>query len=413
MMGPEETPGQVDGTALAANCVLFGRLLRRAGLPVVPEQTRLFTRVLGTIGFSHKNDVRAAGRIIFVRRRDDRVLFDEAFEQFWRRQSATSELAGRLPRIRQGERPPGGLDLSREAGGGQEREPMTAVMAREASTTELLRTADFGELTPEEERDAQRMLAALRPRLPLRPARRGVLSRTGVRPAMRRMLRRSLTTGGQSLVWRWLERTRRPRPIVLICDISGSMERYSRFMLRFAHALARSGAPLEVFVFGTRLTRITRQLRTRSADEALRRVSHTVVDWSGGTRIGESLRQLNLRWVRRTVRSGAVVLLVSDGWERGDPRTLATEMARLRRSCHRLVWLNPFASREGFQPTTLGLQAALPHVHHFLPCASVASLERLGELLGGMGKGERGGDVVGRVWSGGARGTGNREREEL
>jgi uncharacterized protein len=160
------------------------------------------------------------------------------------------------------------------------------------------------------------------------------------------------------------------------------MERYSRFMLRFAHALQRSGAPVEVFVFGTRLTRITRQLRVRSPDAALRRVADRVVDWSGGTRIGESLRQLNRRWVRRTVRSGAIVLLMSDGWERDDPAVLAREMATLRRSCHRLIWIDPLAAREGFEPATAGLQAALPHVDEFVPAASVASLAALAERLG-------------------------------
>jgi uncharacterized protein with von Willebrand factor type A (vWA) domain len=200
------------------------------------------------------------------------------------------------------------------------------------------------------------------------------------------MLRRSLSTGGQPLTWGWLERHRRPRPVALICDISGSMDRYSRFLLRFAHSLARCGAPLEVFVFGTRLTRITRQLRVRSAEEALHRVAHAVVDWSGGTRIGESLRQLNQRWVRRTIRSGAIVLLVSDGWERGDPELLGREMARLQRACHRLIWLDPLAARADFTPATLGLRAALPYVDFFLPCASVASLERLGELLGSLGR---------------------------
>jgi uncharacterized protein with von Willebrand factor type A (vWA) domain len=190
-----------------------------------------------------------------------------------------------------------------------------------------------------------------------------------------------MSTGGEALRWRWLRRTERPRPIVLVCDISGSMERYSRFMLRFAHALQRSGAPLEVFVFGTRLTRITRQLRVRSPDAALRRVAEKVVDWSGGTRIGESLHELNRRWVRRTIRSGAVVLLVSDGWERGDPALLAREMATLRRSCHRLLWIDPLAARPGFEPTTVGLQAALPFVDELVPAASVASLEELAGRL--------------------------------
>jgi uncharacterized protein with von Willebrand factor type A (vWA) domain len=367
---------------------VFGRLLRRAGLAVDPDQTRTFTQALGLLGVERKGDVRAAGRAIYVRRREDRPTFDEAFELFWRRRAYGSALAGRLPRLVQSERRPGGLDLSADTGlGAERRAPVEILVPRGSSSVERLRLADFGELTAAEERDALRMISALRPRLPLRPARRGREGRHGGRLAMRRMLRRSLATGGQPLAWRWIRRTRRPRPIILICDISGSMERYSRFLLRFAHALARSGAPVEVFVFGTRLTRITRQLRVRSADEALRRVAHTVVDWSGGTRIGESLRELNLRWARRTIRSGAVALLVSDGWERGDPALLEREMARLNRNTHRLVWLDPLASRAGFEPLTQGLVAALPHVDEFLPCANIASLERLAVVLGGVKQG--------------------------
>lgn len=383
-MSEPDAPPALDGEALAANCIVFGRLLRRAGLAVDPDQTRTFTRALVLLGVARKGDVRAAGRAIYVRRREDRPTFDEAFELFWRRRAYGSALAGRLPRLVQSARRPGGLDLSAETGLGVERrEPVEILVPRGSSSVERLRLADFGELTAAEERDALRMISALRPRLPLRPARRGRVGRHGGRLALRRMLRGSLATGGQPLAWRWIRRTRRPRPIILICDISGSMERYSRFLLRFAHALARSGAPVEVFVFGTRLTRITRQLRVRSADEALRRVAHTVLDWSGGTRIGESLRELNLRWARRTIRSGAVALLVSDGWERGDPALLEREMARLNRNTHRLVWLDPLASRAGFEPLTQGLVAALPHVDEFLPCANIASLERLAVVLAG------------------------------
>jgi hypothetical protein len=240
---------------------------------------------------------------------------------------------------------------------------------------------DFALLTEVEARDAHAMLEALRPKLAMRKSRRPATDRRGHRPAMRAMLRLALATGGEALRWRWIRRSERPRPIVLICDISGSMKRYSRFMLRFAHALQRSGAPLEVFVFGTRLTRITRQLRTRSPDAALRLVSEKVVDWSGGTRIGASLHELNRRWVRRTVRSGAVVLLVSDGWERDDPGLLAREMATLRRSCHRLLWIDPLAARPGFEPATVGLRAALPNVDELVPAASVASLEELASRL--------------------------------
>ena len=373
----------VDGVAFTANVTLFARVLRRAGLDVEPGQTATFLRALALLGFDRRGDVRAAGRAIFVRRCEDGPVYDAAFDLFWRRRGSGGNLDGRLPRISQRERGASG-EPPPEDGGTSSDEMVTTVRPGSSSPREVLRTADFATLTPEESRDAQAMLEALRPRLPLRRSRRSRVGRGGHRPAARNMLRHALATGGEALRWRWLRRTTRPRPIVLVCDISGSMERYSRFMLRFAHALQRSGAPVEVFVFGTRLTRITRQLRVRSPDAALRRVADRVVDWSGGTRIGESLRQLNRRWVRRTVRSGAIVLLMSDGWERGDPAVLAREMATLRRSCHRLIWIDPLAAREGFEPATAGLQAALPHVDEFVAAASVASLAALADRLGGL-----------------------------
>jgi hypothetical protein len=376
-------PAALDGVVFTANVARFARVLRRAGLDVEPGQTSTFLRALALLGFDRRGDVRSAGRAIFVRRREDGPIYDAAFDLFWRRQGSRGSLGSRLPRITQresgasGERPPEDRDSASD-------ETVTAVRPGSATEREVLRTADFASLTAEETRDAQAMLEALRPRLPLRRSRRSRIGRAGHRPAGRDMLRHALAAGGEALRWRWLRRTTRPRPIVLVCDISGSMERYSRFMLRFAHALQRSGAPVEVFVFGTRLTRITRQLRVRSPDAALRRVADRVVDWSGGTRIGASLRQLNRRWVRRTVRSGAIVLLMSDGWERGDPDLLAREMATLRRSCHRLIWIDPLAAREGFEPTTAGLRAALPHVDEFVPAASVASLAALAERLGDL-----------------------------
>jgi uncharacterized protein with von Willebrand factor type A (vWA) domain len=374
-------PAPVDGEILLANVARFGRVLRRAGLDVDSGQIATFARALTLLGFDRRGDVRAAGRAIFVRRREDGRLYEAAFDLFWRRRVQPSGLSERLPRLRQDERREQPADPAKEGAAGVE-ELVAGVRPGAASLTEQLRTADFGGLTADEVRDAQAMIEALRPRLPVRRARRSRSARSGHRPAARAMLRHALGTGGEALRWRWLRRTDRPRPIVLVCDISGSMERYSRFMLRFAHALQRSGAPLEVFVFGTRLTRITRQLRTRSPDAALRRVAEKVVDWSGGTRIGESLHELNRRWVRRAVRSGAIVLLVSDGWERGDPALLAREMGTLRRSCHRLLWIDPLAARPGFEPTTVGLQAALPFVDELVPAASVASLEELAVRLG-------------------------------
>jgi hypothetical protein len=363
---------------LTANLVTFGRILRRAGLDVTPESTRLFAEAIATVGVDRKAAVRAAGRSIYVRRREDRPLFDRAFGLFWRRHAPTGSDGPDLPRLVQDEIEPPTFPAA-DPGPGSDMDPVpTLAEPSLASEAERLRHADFGSLTPEELREAIAMLAALRPALPLRPSRRWRLRRhRGQRPATSRMLRAALGIGGETVKWAWLRHPRRPRPLVLICDISGSMERYSRLMLRFAHVMAQSGAPVEVFVFGTRLTRITRELRIRDPDSALNRVGQTVVDWNGGTRIGESLRELNRRWVRRAIRSGAVVLIVSDGWERGDPALLSAEIARLRRSCHRLLWLDPLMSQPGFAPEVQGLRAALPHVDALLPCGSVASLEDL------------------------------------
>lgn len=369
--------------ALTANLVAFGRLLRRAGLGATAEQTRTFGRALALVGFDRKAVARAAGRSVYVRRREDRETFDRAFELFWQRH-APLDGAPLLPRIRQEHRRPPTFPAPappKQEGALDER-PARATPAA-ASDLERIRHSDFATLTADETRDAYAMLAALRPALPVRPSRRWLTERgRGRRPARAPVLRRALGTQGEPLRWYGQVHPRRPRPLVLVCDISGSMERYSRLLLRFAHTLAQSGAPVEVFVFGTTLTRITRLLRTRDPDEALRRVGGTVVDWSGGTRIGESLRELNRRWVRRTVRSGAVVLICSDGWECGDPAVLAAETARLRRSCHRLLWLDPLAGQQGFAPEVAGLRAALPHVDALLPCATVASLEALAERLG-------------------------------
>ncbi len=379
-----------EGAALGRNAVWFGRLLHQAGLAADPACTRLFLRALLQLGLHRKADIKAAGRAIFVQRREERATYDTAFEIFWRRRGEGEGIGRGLPRLRQGERRETGSQGPGGDPGGDTVELSRPATIRGPSDRESIRTADFAGLTADEARDAEAMLESLRPRLPRRPARRARVARQGHRPAARTMLRRALASGGEALEWHWLRRTTRPRPIVLVCDISGSMERYSRFLLRFGHALQRSGAPVEVFVFGTRLTRITRELRIRSPDAAIRRVADRVVDWSGGTRIGESLRTLNRRWVRRTIRSGAIVLIVSDGWERGDPDLLAREMATLRRACHRLLWLDPLSSRPGFEPATVGLRAALPHVDALVPCGSVASLEELADRMGRWADGQMG-----------------------
>ncbi|OGN83436.1 MAG: hypothetical protein A2X23_04605 [Chloroflexi bacterium GWC2_73_18] len=389
-------PAAVDGGALVANAIDFGRLLRRAGIGADAGSTRDFLRALALIGFDRRDEVKAAGRAVFVRRHDEIAIYDAAFDLFWRRRASGLPGPG-LPMAvirRRPDRRGAGLDAGNEPEVTGDKTLLSVAVAT-ASAAELLRTVDFARLSPAEEREAAAMIEALRPALPVRRTRRGEPAPRGVRPASRAMLRRALATGGAPVEWLWVRRRVQPRPIVFICDISGSMERYSRFLLRFAHALGRAGARTESFVFGTRMTRITRQLRHRDVDAALARVAASVVDWSGGTRIGQALRELNVRWARRTIRSGAVVIVVSDGWERGDPAVLAEEMARLQRSCWRLIWLDPLAGTPGFAPLTAGLRAALPYVDDFLPCHDVASLERFAALLADLPPRRRGG---GRDW---------------
>jgi hypothetical protein len=199
---------------------------------------------------------------------------------------------------------------------------------------------------------------------------------------LRRTLRRSLRHGGEILEWARREPRRKPRPLVVICDISGSMERYTRLLLHFVYGLTQGlGQRVEAFAFGTRLTRLSRHLRERDIERALSGVSRAVVDWAGGTRIGDSLKSFNYEWGRRVLGGGAVVLIISDGWDRGEPEVLAHEMDRLRRSCHRLVWLNPLLGSAEYEPLTRGMQAALPYVDDFLPVHNLASLESLARHL--------------------------------
>ncbi len=253
------------------------------------------------------------------------------------------------------------------------------------SQGEVLRHREFDRMTPAELREAERLVDLLVPRLERRRTRRYELHSHGRRLAPRAMFRQNLGTGGQLVSWVWRRQIREPRSLVVLCDISGSMERHSRLLLRFVQALsAASEVRTESFVFGTRLTRVTRLLRDRDRDRALARVADSVNDWAGGTRIGESFRTFNQTWARRSLRTSGVVIVVSDGWDRGDPALVASETARLRRNCHRLVWLNPLAGTPGYQPLAGGMRAAYPYIDDFLPAGTVASLERLGEILGGV-----------------------------
>ena len=400
----------IDGRRLLAESVGFGRALRAAGLAVDMGAAIDFARALGLVDLGRRDQVHDAGGAVFVHRRDDREVYDRVFAQFWRRRGRKltpgrpdAPVNPDLEREEDGE--PGASDEAAEG-----RDATLAEIARLGvqvlddadvasdldgetispdaySKGEVLRHRDFDRMTASELRDAERFVDLLRPRLESRRTRRHELHPHGRRLAPRAMYRRNLATG-ELTEWVWSRAIREPRQLVVLCDISGSMERHSRLLLRFVQALAReNGVRTESFVFGTRLTRVTRVMKDRDRDRALARVADTVTDWAGGTRIGESFRQFNHQWARRTLRSSGVVIVVSDGWDRGDPALVAAETARLRRNCHRLVWLNPLASAPGYQPLAAGMKAAYPFIDDFLPAGTLASLERLGEVLAGASQG--------------------------
>ena len=399
----------VDGRRLLAEAVGFGRALRTAGLSIDLGAAVDYARALTLVDIGHKGTVRAAGAAVFVRRRDDREVYDRVFDRWWRQRRKSQPNDGPASLASDEPMPPESADDATaqgpEDGRGEEGSvdgiplPMSGgdesvdeadidghIAAPDAySAAEALRHRDFDRMTPAELRDAERLVDLLEPRLELRRTRRYELHHHGRLLAPRAMFRRNLGTGGQFTDWVWRRPIRRPRKIVVLCDISGSMERHSRLLLRFVQALsAASSVKTESFVFGTKLTRVTRLLRDRDRDRALSRVAEAVNDWAGGTRIGESFRDFNLHWARRTLRTSGIVIVVSDGWDRGDPMLVATETARLRRNCHRLVWLNPLAGTPGYEPLAGGMRAAFPYIDDFLPAGTVASLERLGEILAGI-----------------------------
>jgi uncharacterized protein len=272
-----------------------------------------------------------------------------------------------------------------------EQQPATAelvVVPSAWSEEELLRHKDFADYTDAERRLARRLIRRIAGTGPARPSRRTRPSRRrgapphAARPDLRRTVRSSLRTGGDPFERHWREPAEHPRPLVLVCDVSGSMEPYARMLLQYMQACVAARRRVEAFVFGTRLTRVTAELAGRDPDRALDRAAAAAGDWSGGTRIGEALATLNREHGRRLGR-GAIVVLLSDGWDRGDHEQLASEMARLQRCAHQLVWLNPLKAHPEYEPLTLGMQAALPHVDHFLAGNSLASLAELAELMEG------------------------------
>jgi hypothetical protein len=377
------------GGHLLENLLLFGRVLRGLGLDGSPARMIDLAAALSEIDLGRKSDVYHAMRALVVRRREELALFDEAFDAFWRKPakgSTTLDLRamGERRRFRQPHFAPAPL---RSAGGTEPKGPSapddaTLVQATATySPAEVLRHKDFGEMTGEELAEVRCLLSTLAWSLGARRTRRRRAGRGGL-PDLRRTLRRNLRHGGEIIEWAHRVPRTKPRPLVVLADISGSMERYTRILLLWLYALVRGlDQQVEGFLFGTRLTRITRHLRGNDVQGAMTAVARAVPDWSGGTRIGDSLRAFNFEWGRRVLGHGAIVLLVSDGWDRGEPEVLHREMARLQRSCHRLIWLNPLLGSSEYEPLTRGMRTALPYVDDFLPVHDLASLEDLARRL--------------------------------
>jgi uncharacterized protein with von Willebrand factor type A (vWA) domain len=355
------------GEAPERIAVAFARVLRGAGLPVPVGSTVDLAEALAAVGLDRPERVYWAGRATLVRRPEDIEPYDQAFAAFFG----------------------GATRLGRDPGAGLAPPPPPVevevdIAVLRWSPDEALRHKDLAACTPDELAEAHRLISGFRATAALRRHRRRRPDRHGRgRPDLRTTVRRALRTGGEVVRPATTRAGERPRRLVLLLDVSGSMEAYAHSLARFAHAaaVARRHGQVEVFALGTRVTRITRALASRDPDEALAEATATVVDWSGGTRLGEGLARFNDRWGVRGLARGATVVILSDGWDRGDPDRLRAEMARLRRVAHRLVWVNPLKATPGFAPLAQGMAAALPYVDELVEGHSVAALESLVEVL--------------------------------
>ncbi|MBK9180559.1 MAG: VWA domain-containing protein [Acidimicrobiales bacterium] len=369
-------------TAPERLAVGFARVLRGAGLDVPVGSVLTFVEALGAVGVTRRDAVYWAGRTTLVRRPEDVDLYERAFAAFWEGAPGAGPPAPpevqRIALLLDAEDEPAGGGEQPDDGG----EPPDATLVVRFSGHEVLRHKDFAACSRSELEEAQRLMADLRLAGALRRSRRLRPSRRlRGRPDVRRTVRGALRAGGEPVRRAHLEPDRRPRRLVLLLDVSGSMEPYARALLRFVHAAVVGRTRVEAFTLGTRLTRITRQLASRDPDLALASAGRAVADWSGGTRLGEGLRAFNDQWGVRGTARGAVVVVLSDGWDRGAPEVLAEQMQRLRRVAHRVVWVNPLKATPGYAPLARGMAAALPYVDEFVEGHSVASLEQLAEVI--------------------------------
>lgn len=380
-------PGEPAGR-FADNIVYFARTLRHAGIPVGPAAVIDAIRAVEVAGIGSREDFYWTLHSVFVNKREHRPVFHEAFELYWQERGLIEKMLAILspmaPPRPQEKKPKAGQTRANQAlTRGLERKeeverPELEIDAKlSISAREVLQTKDFAQMTADEIADAKKALRELRLPADLLETRRLVAANRG-RFDPRRALRASLKVGGDMIVPRFRTKAEVLPPLVALCDVSGSMSQYSRMMLHFLHALTEHRRRVHTFVFGTRLTNVTRQLRMKDPDEALAGCSDTVVDWSGGTRIASALHAFNRDWSRRVLGQGATVLLITDGLERDGDVDLAHEMDRLHRSCRRLIWLNPLLRFDGFQAKAFGIRTMLPHVDDF---RSIHSLAAIGDLV--------------------------------
>jgi uncharacterized protein with von Willebrand factor type A (vWA) domain len=379
-------------SALVANIMHFARILRATGLPIGPGRVIEAVRAIEAVGLTNKVDFYWTLHAVFVNRHDQREMFDQAFRLFWRDpQLIERMMALLLPQARPDAaqpRPEMSRRLAEALQAGAPPRPRPPEETEEridaamtVSDREILQAKDFEQMSASEIAAAKRMLARLRLPIGEYPTRRFAPHVSGTHADLRATLRATARSGGDVIALRFRQRRLRPPPLVVLCDISGSMERYSRMFLHFLHAIANDRDRVQTFLFGTRLTNITRQLRDKDVDRALAKVAAAVQDWSGGTRIGACLADFNRHWARRVLAQNAVVLFISDGLDRDAGEGLGREMERIAKSCRRLIWLNPLLRYSGFEPKSLGMKAILPHVDDFRPAHNIENLEALARAL--------------------------------
>jgi uncharacterized protein len=399
------------GERLLYRLTEFGRLLWEVGINVGPRQMLDLAETLDYIDVTDQMDFYNALKCSLLSRHEQEPIFNQMFDYFWFRRDKQGKKDNAPGTVKREERqmrlPPSERKrLAEHLNTSEVRKELRAEMRETErrrkqenrdpdddnddtgnpqgtaySAIERLTKKDFENFTWDEVQEAKKLMAEMRWNLGMRRTRRKAPVRSGSYPDMRRIVRRNLKYGAELLELTWRETKYKPRPLVIICDISGSMSLYSRLLLHFIHTISNGLMNVEAFVFGTRLTRITRQLKRRDVDDAVRDVSKTVQDWSGGTRIGDALHFFNHRWAKRVLGRGAVVLIISDGWDRGDASVLQVEMDRLQHSCHRLIWLNPLLGSPDYRPLTIGMKTALPFIDDFLPAHNLDSLINLGNIL--------------------------------